>query len=250
MPRSAPVETLTFRGIALEVSRRQTRALRLTVYPGGRVLAVIPHHAGPEELYSFLEAKFSWIEKHLNRYRERARKKPLAENDFTSGEIYYVWGIPHRLEIVERRGHPKIVCQSSPDGTGNMIMYTRPGSTKAQKQALLDKWRRQLVAETAPALAAKWQAPLASMAKKPGLGVEKIYLQKMKTHWGSCNAGRRTIRLNTELAAKPPEYLDYVVLHEMVHLVVSAHNERFYRYMNALLPQWKTIRREMNKNEG
>jgi predicted metal-dependent hydrolase len=79
--------------------------------------------------------------------------------------------------------------------------------------------------------------------------VEKIYLQKMKTHWGSCNSRRRTIRLNTELSAKSPECLDYVVLHEMVHLIVPSHNAVFYRHMNALLPRWKEIRKKMNRGE-
>ncbi|GHV84913.1 zinc metalloprotease [Spirochaetia bacterium] len=237
-------QTITHRGIPVEVSRRAVRVLRITVYPDCRVVVVAPRYAQPKEIYAFLEAKFSWIEKHLTKYREKARQKPLAENCFVNGEVYYVWGAPYRLEVIERRGHPRIEMDA---GDPLLIMYVRPGSTKVQKQALLDKWRKQLVADAAPALITRWQGPLAAAAKKPDLGVEKVYLQKMKTHWGSCNSGQRTIRLNTELAAKPPEYLDYVVLHEMVHLIVPSHNQHFYRYMNKLMPQWKEIRKQMNK---
>jgi predicted metal-dependent hydrolase len=234
-------QTVTVKGIPVEISRRAVRVMRLTVYPDCRVLAAAPRNIPAAEIYSFIEARLSWIEKHLEKYRERARQKPLAGNRFVDGELYYVWGAPHKLELIERRGHPKIEASG-----GILRMYVRPGSTGAQKQALLDKWRKQLVGEAAPALIAKWRKPLAAAGKNPGLDVEKVFLQKMKTHWGSCNSGRRTIRLNTELAAKPPDYLDYVICHEMVHLLVPSHNRVFYRYMNSLMPQWKEIRKRMN----
>jgi predicted metal-dependent hydrolase len=161
--------------------------------------------------------------------------------------------------VIERRGNPKIVIKA--DGARVLEMYLRPGSTAAQKQALLDRWRKSLVAQAAPLLAAKWVKSLEAASGRRDLTVKKIYLQKMKTHWGSCNPARRTIRLNTELAAKPPECLDYVILHETVHFITSYHNRVFYGYMDKLMPSvagpsssagprgWKEIRKSMTRGE-
>ncbi|MDR1506768.1 MAG: M48 family metallopeptidase [Treponema sp.] len=240
----ALVEKILVKDIPVEISRRKVRSIRLTVHPDCRVTVSAPHSIPAGQVYSFIESKYEWLKKHLVRYREKERKSPGAANNFISGEVHYVWGSPYTLEVTERRGHPKITLTP-----GIMNMFVRPGSTKAQKQALLDKWRKELVAQAAPPLINKWQKPLAAAAKKPALGVQRIYLQKMKTHWGSCNNKARTIRLNTELAAKPPEYLDYVVLHEMVHLVVPSHNRVFYAYMDSLMPEWKDIRRKMNRGD-
>jgi predicted metal-dependent hydrolase len=248
--------TLTVKGIPMEIQWKAVRVLRITVHSDCRVSITAPRKTSPEELYGFIDSKFAWLEKHLKQYQEKARKNPGGVNRFADGELHYVWGIPHRLQVIERRGNPKIVLESSgADETAAMLMYVRPGSTTAQKQALLDKWRKSLVAQAAPPLTAKWEGPLTAADKRrapsrlKGFKVEKIYLQKMKTHWGSCNPARRTIRLNTELAAKSPECLDYVVLHEMVHFLTSAHNRVFYGYMNKLMPQWKEIRKAMNRGD-
>jgi predicted metal-dependent hydrolase len=258
MAKSAPAQTIIVRGVPIEITRKAVRILRITVHPDCRVTVTVPRNAAPESVGAFIDSKFPWLEKHLARYREQARKKPLAQNRFTDGEIHYVWGIPHVLKVIERRGNPKIVTGGekafSVDSGGTrgacvMEMYLRPGSTAAQKQALLDRWRKSLVARAAPLFAARWEKPLEAASGKKGFGVEKIYLQKMKTHWGSCNPARRTIRLNTELAAKDPACLDYVILHEMTHFITSYHNRIFYGYMNKLMPGWKEIRKKMNRGE-
>ncbi|MDR2314043.1 MAG: M48 family metallopeptidase [Spirochaetaceae bacterium] len=244
----ARTRLVTIRGIPMEINRRAVRVLRITVYPDCRVRVTAPQSATSESLGAFIDSKFPWLEKHLARCRERARKKPLAQNRFTGGEIHYVWGIPHALKVIERRGNPKIAVAAGEDFR-ILEMYLRPGSTAAQKQALLDRWRKALVAKAAPALAAKWGKSLKAAGGKKNFTVEKIYLQKMKTHWGSCNPARRNIRLNTELAAKDPACLDYVVLHEMIHFITRFHNRIFYDYMNALMPGWKEIRKKMNRGE-
>ncbi|MDR0403892.1 MAG: M48 family metallopeptidase [Treponema sp.] len=279
-PRAAenpPSQTLSVKGIPVTITRRAVRTLRITVYPDCRVSVSAPMGAGGRDIAAFIVSKLPWVEKHLARYREQERKKPLARNRFVNGEIHYVWGVPHVLKVTERRGNPKIVTGGgtpsrvpppSPGGAAPspprssrpaavppenagppvMEMYLRPGSSAAQKQALLDKWRKSLVARAAPLLAAKWKQPLEAAGGGRDFEVKKIYLQKMKTHWGSCNPARRTIRLNTELAAKPPECLEYVVLHEMVHFITGYHNRVFYGYMDSLMPGWKEIRKKMNRN--
>jgi predicted metal-dependent hydrolase len=273
MTENPPAQTITIKGVPFTITRKAVKILRITVHPDCRVTVTVPRSAGAQDLAAFIDAKLPWVEKHLARYREQERKKPLARNRFTDGEIHYVWGIPHVLKVIERRGNPKIVTGTETSGTQVLEMYLRPGSTAAQKQALLDRWRKSLVAKAAPILAARWEKALEAASGKRDLAVKKIYLQKMKTHWGSCNPARRTIRLNTELAAKPPECLDYVVLHEMVHFITSYHNRIFYGYMDKLMPScagrsgdagrngsvglngiagrpgWKDIRKKMNRGE-
>jgi predicted metal-dependent hydrolase len=251
-----PARTITVKGISVTINHKAVKVLRITVHPDGRVNVTVPRNTGARALAAFIDAKFPWVEKHLARYREQERKKPLARNRFVDGEIHYVWGVPHVLNVIERRGNPKIVT-----GARVLEMYLRPGSTAAQKQALLDKWRKGLVAKAAPLLAARWEKLLEAASGRQDLAVKKVYLQKMKTHWGSCNPARRTIRLNTELAAKSPECLDYVVLHEMVHFITGYHNRIFYGYMDKLMPGdtgqpggtgqpgWKEIRKKMNRGE-
>jgi predicted metal-dependent hydrolase len=243
---------LTVKGIPMDISWKAVRVLRITVYPDCRVGITAPRNTPPAELYNFIESKLPWLEKHLAQYREKARKTPGSVNRFADGEVHYVWGIPHSLRVIERRGHPRIALEAASGMPAQhlMLMYVRPGSTTAQKQALLDKWRKSLLAQTAPPLAAKWEGPLEAASKKKGFAVEKIYVQKMKTHWGSCNPARHTIRLNTELTLQRPECLEYVVLHEMVHFITASHNRVFYGYMNKLMPGWKDIRKGMNRGDS
>jgi predicted metal-dependent hydrolase len=261
MTENPPAQTIIVKGIPITISRKAVKVLRITVHPDCRVSVTVPRYAAAQALAAFIDAKLPWIEKHLARYQDKERKKPLARNRFVDGEIHYVWGVPHVLKVIERRGNPKIATGGEAAGVQLLEMYLRPGSTAAQKQALLDRWRKGLVAKAAPILAARWEKLLEAASGKRDLAVTKIYLQKMKTHWGSCNPARRTIRLNTELAAKPPECLDYVVLHEMVHFITSYHNRIFYGYMDKLMPSeterpggagrpgWKDIRKKMNRGE-
>jgi predicted metal-dependent hydrolase len=253
MTENSSARTITVKGVSITITRKAVKVLRITIPPDCRVSVTVPRNTGAQTLAAFIDAKLPWVEKHLARYREQERKKPLTQNRFVDGEIHYVWGVPHVLKLIERRGNPKITIEAN--GAHVLEMYLRPESTAAQKQTLLDRWRKSLVAQAAPFLAARWEKALEAASGKQDLAVKKIYLQKMKTHWGSCNPARRTIRLNTELAAKPPECLDYVILHEMAHFITRYHNRIFYGYMDKLMPGgagkpgWKVIRKRMNCGE-
>ena len=149
----------------------------------------------------------------------------------------YVWGAPYELEIIERSGNPKIVLADA-----HMKFYVRPGSSKAKRQEYLDKWYSKLLKEAAPSVIEKWEAQI-------GVEVTKLYVQKMKTHWGSCNYARQTMRLNSELAKRNPDYLEYVVVHEMLHIIEKGHNKKFYRLLSKYIPGWKVIRKKMNSGD-
>lgn len=205
--------------------------MRLTVYPDGKTKIAAPLHVSQGEIEEFISSKIPWIEKHQSKFQSRT---PTKDKSFKDGEIHFVWGIPCELEMTERRGHPRVVTENR-----RIIMTVRPGTSKQQKVALLDKYYRNLLEEAAPRFVEKWAGPI-------GVEIEKIFYRKMKSHWGSCNYTKRTLRLNTELAKKSPECLEYVVVHEMIHIHEPSHNKHFYELMNTFYPAWKTIRKKMN----
>jgi predicted metal-dependent hydrolase len=125
---------------------------------------------------------------------------------------------------------------------GKMKMYVRPGSTKAKRQEFLDKWYGKILKDAVLPLIENWERTI-------GVEVKKLYVRKMKTHWGSCNGARQTIRLNSELAKRKPECLEYVVVHEMTHIIEKSHNRNFYSLLNKYYPAWKTIRKKMNSGD-
>ena len=217
--------------IRFEVEYRKVGALRLTVYPpDGRVVIAAPLGMDREAIEKFAASKTGWAEKHRSRFLSHTKLNASLKNHST----VYVWGAPRKLEIIERRGNPKIVIEGS-----TMNMFVRPGSTKAKKQELLDKWYHRLLKEAAPEIIENWE-------RRIGVEVEKLYVRKMKSHWGSCNREKRTLRLNSELAKRDPECLEYVIVHEMVHIFEKGHNEKFYRLLGKYLPEWKAIRKKLN----
>ncbi len=215
----------------IEVETRRIKNMRLTVYPDGKIKLAAPLHTNQAEVETFVSSKIAWIEKHYAKFQSRI---PAENLSFTSGETHVVWGIPCKLEIIERRGHPKVWTEN-----GKLIMSIRSGTTKQQKIALLDTYYRNLIEEAAPRFVEKWE-------KTIGVEVNKIFYRKMKSCWGSCKPAGKTIRLNTELAKQSPECLEYVVIHEMIHMHEQSHNRHFYELMNAFYPNWKIIRKKMN----
>jgi predicted metal-dependent hydrolase len=179
----------------------------------------------------FAVSKIAWIEKH----RARCMVRPEEENLFIDGEIHYIWGQPFSLELVQRQGRPKIEVQGT-----RVLMYVRPGTERQKRLRVFEKWRRDLVEAATLRIAARWEPVLK-------IKINGIFYRKMKTHWGSCNYGRKTIRINTELGKKSPAYLEYVVLHEMIHIIEPSHNRNFYRLLGKYCPEWKILRKKMNQ---
>jgi hypothetical protein len=121
-----------------------------------------------------------------------------------------------------------------------MLLRVRPGTSEDKKQAIVDEWYRAQIKKAVPPLIAKWE-PLM------GVKVERFFVQKMKTKWGGCNPNSKSIRLNTDLVSKPPEYLEYIIVHEMVHLLVRDHGDRFTTLMDHYLPSWRLVRQTLNE---
>jgi predicted metal-dependent hydrolase len=216
--------------ILVEVTYKPVKNLRLTVYPpDGRVKVTAPFGMTVDFIRHFTASKTGWIEKQRAKYRQAAQAREAA-----GGLTRFVWGKPYRMEVIERPGRPKIALED-----GVMRISLRPESPPAKRQDLEDAFYRSLLREAAPALIETWAGRMA-------LRVENLYIRKMKSHWGSCNHERHTIRLNSELAKRPPECLEYVIVHELTHLIEPSHNRNFYRILSQYLPGWKAIRQRMN----
>jgi predicted metal-dependent hydrolase len=231
-------ELLQVGNYRVEVEYRQVKNLRMTIYPpkapsGERIRVSAPLHTPRLYIHNFVASKTAWIEKH----RARFRGNPGIPGPPADRGILYVWGVPHRLELVERQGRPKIETAG-----GRMRIFIRPGDGPEARQKLLDRWYHRQTKEAASPAVLRWAARI-------GVGVQRIYYRKMRSHWGSCNYIKKTIRLNTELAKRQPQCLDYVILHELVHILEPSHNRNFYRLMDKYLPAWKQIRKQMNRGE-
>ena len=143
-------------------------------------------------------------------------------------------GKRYLLQIIERDATPKLELKHR-----KIVLRVRPGTREDKKQAIVDEWYRAELRKAVVVVIGKWE-PLM------GVKVGRIFVQRMKTKWGSCNAPSKSIRLNTELAKKPPECLEYIIVHEMVHLIVRRHDDVFSSLMDRYLPNWKLTRQRLN----
>jgi len=228
--------TFTFKlaAIPVGVEYRNIKTMRLTVYPpDGRVVIAAPNGTAPDAIKKFAASRIPWIEKHRERFLHHSKITVTLANHSN----VFIWGEAHELALIEHQGNHKITVKD-----GYIKMYIRPGSSKAKKQELLDKWYRRVLKETAPDIISKWEEIM-------GVEVKKLYVRKMKSHWGSCNQKNRTIRLNSELVKRNPACLEYVIIHEMLHIIEKSHNRNFYRLLEKYLPEWKDIRKKMNSGD-
>jgi predicted metal-dependent hydrolase len=226
------VTRLTLGGIAVDVVLKDIKNVHLSVYPpAGRVRISAPEHMNLNTIRVFAISKLGWIKQQQQKLRAQERETP---RDYLDRESHYVWGRRYLLKV-EERGAPTVELKHS-----KMLLRVGPGADDTMKQAGIDRWYREQIRTAVPALAAKWEPVI-------GVKVERVFVQQMKTKWGSCNSVARNIRLNSDLAKKPRECLEYIVVHEMVHLLEPTHNARFVAMMDRLMPQWRVFRAQLNR---
>ena len=226
-------ETIDLGGIVVEVVKKDIKNVHLSVYPPtGRVRISAPERMSLDTIRVFAISKLGWIKQQQQKLQEQERETP---REYLDRESHYVWGKRYLLKIIEHNAAPEVELKHS-----TMLLRIRPGSDDVKMEAVLDAWYRQQLKEAVPPLIAKWE-PLM------GVKVERFFVQRMKTRWGSCNLGAGTIRLNSELAKKPPESLEYIVVHEMVHLLEPTHNARFIGLMDRFMPKWEFYRDILNR---
>jgi predicted metal-dependent hydrolase len=219
-------------GIEVEVVLKEIKNIHLSVHPPkGRVTVAAPAYIKLENIRLFVLAKVAWIREQQKRLQLQDRETTRV---FLNRESHYVWGERYLLKLVEVEAPPSIELQH-----GRILFQTRPGTDVIKKQEILDEWYRGLVREAVQAKITKWE-------KKIGVAVNKVFIQKMKTKWGSCNSVAGNIRLNTDLAKKPSECLEYILVHELLHLIEPSHNDRFIKLMGQVMPKWRSHRQLLN----
>lgn len=217
--------------LALDVILKDIKNVHLSVHPPtGRVTISAPLRMSLNTIRVFAISKLGWIKQQQRKLREQERETP---REYLDRESHYVWGRRYLLKV-EQDTVDKIELKHS-----KMILHIDSRRDHDAKQAIVARWYRDQIKDAVPDLLAKWQPLL-------GVKVERVFVQKMKTKWGSCNRSKRSIRLNTDLAKKPRRCLEYIVLHEMVHLIERHHNARFRKYMDQFLPQWHSYQSELN----
>lgn len=180
----------------------------------------------------FAISKLGWIRRQRRKLTEQQRETPRL---YLDRESHYVWGKRYLLEIRESAAAPSVELKH-----GKLLLKVRPGATRAKRREVLNSWHRAILRDAAATLVAKWE-PVMSVK------VAHVFVQQMKTKWGGCNHRARTIRLNTELAKKPRECLEYIVVHEMAHLLEPTHSDRFKALLDQLMPSWQACRAELNR---
>lgn len=219
--------------IAVDVVKKDIKNIHLSVYPpAGKVRISAPLWMDLGTIRVFAITKLGWIKSQQKKLREQERETP---REYLDRESHYVWGKRYLLKLVEKDAAPAVELKHN-----KMILQLRPTTSCERRQAILDAWYRDQLKEVAPTLIAKWE-PLM------GVQVGKFFVQKMKTKWGSCSPGSRNIRLNTDLAKKPAECLEYILVHEMVHLLEPTHNTHFIALMDQFMPIWRFYRDMLNK---
>lgn len=219
--------------ITVDVIRKDIKNIHLSVYPpAGKVRISAPSRIDLDTIRVFAVSKLGWIKQQQRKLQEQERE---SLREYLDRESHFVWGKRYLLKIVEAEEPPIVEIKHS-----QLLLQVRPGSDRFKKQAVLEEWYRQLLKQVIPPLIGKWEPIL-------GVKVERFFVRRMKTKWGSCNHTAGTIRLNTELAKKPRKCLEYIVVHEMIHVLEPTHNERFRALMDQFLPQWQAYREELNR---
>ena len=226
------MELLQIGSIEMQLNRKAIKNLHISVLPpDGRVRISAPERMTDTAIRMAVISRIPWIRKQQSEFAKQPRQ---SDREMVSGECHYVWGRPHRLNLVERAGRREVTVSG-----GKVNLYVKPGTTVENKALVLSEFYRDALKERIGSLLGDWQAQIGMEATAWGV-------KKMKTKWGSCNTRSGSIWLNLELAKKPPECLEFILVHELVHLLERNHNDRFKAYMDAFLPDWRERRNLLN----
>lgn len=219
--------------IKVDVVFKDIKNIHLSVYPPtGRVRISAPERMDAENIRLFAISKLGWIKKQQKKLQAQDRESP---REYLDRESHYLWGKRYLLQILERSGLPSVTREHK-----KIVLSVPPGTPATRRQELLDDFYRAELKQATRPLIAKWESQL-------DIRVQRFFVQRMKTKWGSSNPNLGTIRLNLELAKKPHDCLDYVVLHEMAHFLVPDHGKKFQSLMDHYLPSWPNVRQRLNE---
>lgn len=225
---------ININGIAVDVVRKKIKHLYVGVFPpNGRVRVSAPLRLDDDAIRLAIISRLGWIRKKQGQLEYQQRQ---SEREYVTGESHYFEGRRYRLDVIEQNSTPAVV----PLNNSTIVLSVRPGTDRDKREAIFDRWYRSQLSDRLPALVAKWEP-------KVGVRVAEARIRKMKTRWGTCNRRARRIWLNLELMKKPASCLEYVVVHELVHIIERRHNDRFRDLMSKHIPEWQRLRDELNR---
>ncbi|MBI9109970.1 M48 family metallopeptidase [Maridesulfovibrio ferrireducens] len=219
--------------IAVDVFHKDIKNIHLSVNPpAGKVRISAPMGMELDIVRVFAISKLSWIKKARKKMLEQERETP---REYLERESHYLWGKRYLMTIIEENKPPEVSLAHN-----TLILTVRPGATEDKRQAVVDEWYRNQLRKKAAPLISKWESRLE-------VKVNRLFVQRMKTRWGSCNPQRGYVRLNTHIAKKPAHCLEYLIVHEMLHILEPTHNARFKMLMEKYMPQWEFHRKMLNR---
>lgn len=233
-------------GLAIFVERKLIKYIHLKIDPeGGQVRVSIPDRVTREEIQKLIRKKWDWIQENRKQIQ---KKNPEGMSKYQDGDVFCLWGKPYTLRVKESPAYDRLFLGlertsslpgRSVDGEELYLRMELPsGVSTEERQELMDKFYRLQMKRRLPQLIARCEA-------RTGLHAEEWRIRKMKTRWGSCNWKAGRIWLNLKLAAMDPKYMEYVMIHELCHLLEPSHNAHFYELMDQFLPEWKDLRKKM-----
>ncbi|HJQ31679.1 MAG TPA: SprT family zinc-dependent metalloprotease [Pyrinomonadaceae bacterium] len=226
-------ETIQVGELSIQVSRKDIKNVHLSVHPpDGRVTMSAPTATRLDVARAYAVSKLGWIREQQQKLRNQARETP---RQFVTRESHYLWGRRYLLTVANADEKPHVRLDHK-----RITLTVRPGSGAEKRAEVMHEWHKTLLHEVVPALINKWEAKL-------GVRVKRYFLQRMKTRWGGCNHLASHIRLNTELVKKPKDLLEYIIVHEMAHLLEPTHSERFTALLDRHYPTWREARVELNE---
>lgn len=220
--------------VEIDVVRKDIKNMHLAVYPpNGRIRLAAPNKTDFEVVRLFAISKLGWIKKHVKNFKEQQRETPRS---YVSGESHYYQGKRYLLDVIEQKSIYKI----EESGSKKLKMFVRPNTTESKRAAVMKEWYRKKLKDQIPELLEKWE-------KIVGVKADDWGVKQMRTKWGACNIEAKRIWLNLELAKKPPICLEYIIVHELVHLLERHHNDRFVSHMDSFMPKWRLYRDQLNE---
>lgn len=219
--------------LEVDVVLKNIKNIHLSVYPpDGKVRVAAPSRMSLDTIRVFTISKLDWIKKQQTKLREQERE---TQREYLERESHYLWGKRYLMRVVEQDAGLRVELEHR-----RLLLFIRPGSGEGKRQEVVDQWYRGQLKAAATPLIRRWE-------KRLGVEIDRFFVQRMKTRWGSCNHASRTIRLNTDLAKKPKACLEYIVAHELAHLIEPTHNARFVAIMDNFMPKWRLYREHLNR---
>jgi predicted metal-dependent hydrolase len=227
------VETIKLGEISIAVTRKDIKNVHLSVHPPhGRVTLSAPKTTRLEVARAYAISRLGWIRVQRKKLADQARETP---RQFINRESHALWGRRHLMRVVYKDAKASVTLDHK-----RITLTVRPGAGAAKRAKVVHEWHKTLLHRVVPGLIQKWE-------QKLKVEVQDYFLQRMKTRWGSCNYRAGHIRLNTELVKKPKDLLEYVIVHEMAHLIDPKHSDRFIAILSENYPTWREARAELNE---